>query len=113
MSFARHKCMAASAHMAMPAPHLNLHRMSRLHAHPTVRLLYLSMSAAWIMSASADVCRSPNISLSSEKTRLAAAELGVKEPTICIASAHVGNSLPWFAQKLSTSVVNLVTSSWS
>ena len=56
------------------------------------------------MSASADICVSPNINLSIEKTRSAAAELGVNEPTICMASAHVGKSLPWFAQKLSTSV---------
>ena len=39
------------------------------------------MSADWIMSASADICVSPNINLSSEKTRSAAAELGVNEPT--------------------------------
>ena len=40
------------------------------------------------------ICMSPNIDvdLRSEKTRSAAAELGVKEPTICIASAHVGMS---------------------
>ncbi|MGB1600045.1 MAG: hypothetical protein ACPIOQ_45275 [Promethearchaeia archaeon] len=37
------------------------------------------------MSASAEICGSPNINLSIEKTRSAAAELGVKEPTICIA----------------------------
>ena len=42
------------------------------------------MSADWIMSASADICVSPNISLSREKTRSAAAELGVNDPTICI-----------------------------
>ena len=68
------------------------------------------MSAAWIMSASTDICVSPNMSLSIEKTRSAAAELGVNEPTICIACAHVGNSLPWLAQKLSTSLVNCSTS---
>ena len=46
-----------------------------------------------IMSARADICASPNIGLSIEKTRSAAAELGVNEPTICIASAHVGELL--------------------
>ena len=58
---------------------------------------------------------SPNINLSDEKTRSAAAELGVNDPTIriTIAIAHVGNSLPQFAQKLSTFLVNASTSSWS
>jgi hypothetical protein len=40
------------------------------------------------LSARADICVSPNINLSIEKTRSAAAELGVNEPTICIASAR-------------------------
>ena len=44
-------------------------------------MLYLSMSAAWIMSANAVICWSPYMSLSSEKTRSAAAELGVNDPT--------------------------------
>ena len=34
-----------------------------------------SMSATWMISASADICWSPNINLSREKTRSAAAEL--------------------------------------
>ena len=36
-------------------------------------------------------------SLSSEKTRSAAAELGENENTIRAASAHVGNLEPWVA----------------
>ena len=54
-----------------------------------LRLLYLSISAASIMSTSALICVSPNMALSSEKTRSAAAEFGVHEPTVRIASAHV------------------------
>ena len=77
----------------------------QVHNQPTLRPLYLSWRALWIMSARDDICRSPNISLRSENTRSAAAELGVKEPTICMASAHVGNSLPWFCQKRRTSLV--------
>ena len=41
-------------------PHLSI------CAQPTLRPLCLSMSAAWIMSASAVICMSPNISLSIE-----------------------------------------------
>ena len=40
------------------------------------------MSAAWMMSASADICWSPNINLSSENTHSAAAEFGEKAKTI-------------------------------
>ena len=47
--------------------------VTSLCAQPTLRLLYLSISAAWTMSASADICASPNISLSREKPRSAAA----------------------------------------
>jgi hypothetical protein len=43
------------------------------------------------MSASVSICWSPNITLSLEKTRSAAAELGVKANTICAASAHGGS----------------------
>ena len=59
----------------------------------------MSISAAWIMSASAVICNgevdhllvgwSPNMPLSSEKTRSAAAELGVNDPTVRMASAHL------------------------
>ena len=48
------------------------------------------MSDAWSMSASARVWVSPNMSLRREKTRSAAAELGVKEPTICEGNATRG-----------------------
>ena len=57
-----------------------------------MRPLYLSMNAAWIMSMSALICVSPNICLSIENTRSAAAELGVREPTIC-ASLGAGANL--------------------
>eukprot|EP00966_Prymnesium_polylepis_P241640 5587994-Prymnesium_polylepis.1 len=40
------------------------------------------------------------MSLRSEKTRSAAAELGVNDPTICIARAHVGKTLPLFFQNI-------------
>ena len=44
-----------------------------------------------------------------EDALCAAAEFGVNEPTICMASAHVGNELPLLDQKRSTSLVNLFT----
>ena len=47
------------------------------------------MSAVWMMSASAPSCWSPNMALSKEKTRSAAAELGVKAKTVC-AAAELG-----------------------
>ena len=51
------------------------------------------MRDAWIISARADMRVSPKKSLSSEKTRSAAAEFGVKEKTIRAAAAQVGNLL--------------------
>ena len=80
---------------------------------PTLRPLHLSMSAVWTMSISANICTSPNISLSLENTRSAAAELGVNAPTICIASAQVGKSLLLFAHQSRMPAVNLSTSVWS
>ena len=55
-------------------------KLYRICAQPTLRPLYLSMSAAWIMSTSELICMSPNICFSIENTRSAAAELGVNEP---------------------------------
>ena len=64
------------------------HTASQRLAHPSTRLLYLSMSDAWIMSVSALSCVSPHMHLRREKTRSAAAELGVNAPTTCMASAR-------------------------
>jgi hypothetical protein len=47
------------------------------------------------------------------RQRSAAAELGVNEPKICIASAHVGKPLPLFAHQSRTPLVNSATSVWS
>ena len=61
-------------------------------AQPTVRLLIRNISAVWMMSASVSICWSPNMALSMEKTRSAAAELGVKAKTICATSAHAATA---------------------
>ena len=57
-------------------------------AETMLHLLGSGLSAACIMSARADICLSPNMSLSIEKTRSAAAEFGVKEPSAGKAKFH-------------------------
>ena len=60
------------------------------------------MMAAWMMSASVTICRSPNMYLSIENTRSAAAEFGVNAKTIWAAPAHAGNLEPLtFHQEIS------------
>ena len=51
-------------------------------AHIALVVAQHERGAVWMMSASAPSCWSPNMALSKEKTRSAAAELGVKAKTI-------------------------------
>ena len=51
---------------------------------PTRRSLMRSIKAVWMISANVSICWSPNIDLSMENTRSAAAELGVNAKMICV-----------------------------
>ena len=74
-----------SVPMSMPlAPHCSQPGTPQ----PTTRLLLRNMRAAWIMSASADICCSPNMVLTSAKTRSQAAEFGEMANATRAASAH-------------------------
>ena len=57
---------------------------------PTRRSLMRSIEAVWMISANVSICWSPNIDLSMENTRSAAAELGVNAKMICAAKLEHG-----------------------